>query len=94
MKDQPRLLDQVHSVIRVKHYSIRTEKSYSSWIKQFIRFHNLAHPKNMGLKKFRRFFLVLLLLEMFLLQHKIRRFVQYFFCIVMSLKLNLNIWMS
>ena len=47
MKDQPRLLDQVCSVIRVKHYSIRTEKSYCSWIKQFIHFHNLTHPKNM-----------------------------------------------
>lgn len=55
MKDQPRLLDQVRSVIRVKHYSIRTEKSYSSWIKQFIRFHNLAHPKNMGAKEVQAF---------------------------------------
>ena len=55
MKDQPRLLDQVRSVIRVKHYSIRTEKSYVSWTKQFIHFHNLAHPKNMGAKEVQAF---------------------------------------
>lgn len=55
MKDQPRLLDQVRSVIRVKHYSIRTEKSYISWIKQFIRFNHLTHPKNMGAKEVQAF---------------------------------------
>ena len=30
----PRLLDQVRNVIRLKHYSIRTEKSYVEWIKR------------------------------------------------------------
>ncbi|MCW8853160.1 MAG: integron integrase [Gammaproteobacteria bacterium] len=44
MSAQPRLLDQVHNVIRLKHYSIRTEKSYISWIKQYIKFHSLRHP--------------------------------------------------
>ena len=47
MKDQPRLLDQVRNLIRVKHYSIRTEKSYISWIKQYIRFHNMTHPREL-----------------------------------------------
>lgn len=42
-----RLLDQVRLVIRRKHYSIRTEKSYVSWIKRYIRFHNLQHPKDL-----------------------------------------------
>lgn len=36
MEYQPRLLDQIRSLIRVKHDSIRTEKSYISWIKQLI----------------------------------------------------------
>jgi len=49
LNNQPRLLDLVSQQIRVKHYSIRTEKSYVSWIKQFIRFHDLKHPKDMGL---------------------------------------------
>ena len=28
----PKLLDQVREVIRMKHYSIRTEQSYVNWI--------------------------------------------------------------
>ena len=28
----PKLLDQVREVIRMKHYSIRTEQSYVDWI--------------------------------------------------------------
>ena len=46
---QPRrLLDQVRDRIRLKNYSIRTEKSYVSWIKRFILFHNKRHPREMG----------------------------------------------
>ena len=33
--------------MRRGHYSIRTERSYSSWIKQLIFFHNKKHPKDM-----------------------------------------------
>ena len=35
----PKLLDQVRDKLRVKHYSIRTEKSYTDWIKRYILFH-------------------------------------------------------
>jgi integron integrase len=37
--DKPKLLDQVRSLLRVKHYSIRTEEAYIDWIKRFIEFH-------------------------------------------------------
>lgn len=30
------------------HYSIRTEKSYIYWIKYYIHFHELRHPRDMG----------------------------------------------
>jgi hypothetical protein len=33
-----KLLEQVRDVMRLKHYSIRTERCYSDWIKRFIRF--------------------------------------------------------
>jgi len=46
--NQPKLLDQVREVIRTKHYSIRTEETYVSWIKRFILFHEKRHPKDMG----------------------------------------------
>ena len=34
-----KLLDQVRDVIRLKHYSIRTEESYVDWIRRYILFH-------------------------------------------------------
>jgi len=38
MPQEPKLLDQVCAAIRVRHYSIRTEKAYVSWIRRFILF--------------------------------------------------------
>jgi integron integrase len=46
--NKPRLLDDVRNVLRVKHYSIRTEEAYTQWIKRFIYFHNKKHPADMG----------------------------------------------
>ena len=43
-----KLLDQTRDKIRLKHYSIKTEKSYVGWIKQFIFFHKKRHPIEMG----------------------------------------------
>src|SRR3954452_14421094 len=34
-----KILDQVRDVMRLRHYSIRTEKTYCDWIKRFIKFH-------------------------------------------------------
>jgi integron integrase len=46
--EEPKLLDQVRDLIRLKHYSIRTEQAYLGWIRRFIRFHHKRHPKEMG----------------------------------------------
>lgn len=35
-----KLLDQVRDVLRLKHYSYRTEQTYVYWIRRFILFHN------------------------------------------------------
>lgn len=43
-----KLLDRVRDAIRAKHYSIRTEEAYVSWIRRFILFHGKRHPKDMG----------------------------------------------
>lgn len=51
----PRLLDQVRGVIRLKHYSIRTEESSVGWIKRFILFNAKHHPKDMGAEEITRF---------------------------------------
>jgi integron integrase len=45
---QPGLLDRVRTAVRVRHYSIRTERSYVRWIDRFVRFHGLRHPMELG----------------------------------------------
>ena len=42
-----RLMTNVREVIRLKHYSLRTEQSYCHWIKAYIRYHGYRHPKDM-----------------------------------------------
>lgn len=44
----PRLLDQVHAAIRVRHLSRATDTVYSKWIRNFILFHGKRHPRDMG----------------------------------------------
>ena len=41
-------IESIRAVIRTKHYSLKTEKSYLYWAKYFIRFHQLRHPNEMG----------------------------------------------
>ena len=43
-----RLLDQVRERVRYLHYSLRTEEAYVHWIRAFVRFHGLRHPRDMG----------------------------------------------
>ena len=45
---KPRLLEEVRARIRAKHYSRRTEESYTQWIKRYILYHGKRHPKDMG----------------------------------------------
>src|SRR6266545_4280173 len=51
----PRLLDQVRTVIRVKHFSLSTERAYVGWIRRFILFHHKRHPKDMAELEIRQF---------------------------------------
>lgn len=44
----PRLMDQVRESLRYRHYSLATEKLYVYWIRFFIRWSGLKHPKDMG----------------------------------------------
>jgi integron integrase len=43
-----RLLDRLRERIRYKHYSLRTEESYLYWVRFFVRWHGLRHPRDMG----------------------------------------------
>ena len=44
----PRLLDQVRERVRYLHYSLRTEQAYVHWVRAFVRFHRMRHPREMG----------------------------------------------
>lgn len=48
VRSEPRLLDQLRDRIRLRHYSIRTETSYSDWVRRFVLFHGKRHPREMG----------------------------------------------
>lgn len=51
----PKLMDRVKAVMRVKHYSPRTEKTCCYWISYFIRYHGVRHPASMGPSKVQAF---------------------------------------
>ena len=55
MIEEPILLDQLRDRIRLKHYSIRTEKAYLDWNRRFILFHNKKHPRTMGTQQVEQF---------------------------------------
>src|SRR5215217_3778274 len=52
---QPKLFDRVHSVARLHHLSLGTERAYSAWIRRFILFHRKRHPSEMGAEEIRQF---------------------------------------
>nr|WP_232318766.1 phage integrase N-terminal SAM-like domain-containing protein [Halomonas sp. GT] len=37
-------MERVKATLRVKRYSLRTEKTYCYWIRLFIRCHNVRYP--------------------------------------------------
>ena len=45
---RPKLMDQVRSAVRLRHFSPRTEESYVGWIRRYIVFHRKRHPQEMG----------------------------------------------
>ncbi len=44
---EPRILVQVANACRVRHLAYSTEQSYVPWVKRFILFHNMRHPRDM-----------------------------------------------
>ena len=51
MTDSPRspgLIERYQEELRVRHYARRTVSTYTQWIRRFLRFHRLRHPRKMG----------------------------------------------
>ena len=47
MQKHGKLLDDVRKVMRLNHYSIHTERTYSDWIKQYVKFHKMTDRSEM-----------------------------------------------
>ncbi|MFZ5572826.1 MAG: integron integrase [Thermodesulfobacteriota bacterium] len=52
-----KLLDEVRDVMRLRHYSIHTERTYCEWIRRFVLFHNMKSRDDLagGEKKIEAF---------------------------------------
>ncbi|MEM1294898.1 MAG: integron integrase [Verrucomicrobiota bacterium] len=50
-----KLETQLREAIRRKQFSLGTEKTYVGWYKQYVRFHQLRHPAEMGAEDISRF---------------------------------------
>ena len=48
---QRRLLPTLRDALRLRRYSLKTEKAYLHWVRRYIRFHRMRHPKDMGAKE-------------------------------------------
>jgi integron integrase len=47
----PTLVVQFREAIRVRHYSLRTERAYLHWIRKFIVYHGKRHPGELGARE-------------------------------------------
>ncbi len=41
-----KLLDKISEIMRLRHYSIHTERAYCDWIKRYVRYHGMTYLKN------------------------------------------------
>ena len=51
----PRLMEEVRRRLRLKHYSLRTEQAYVSWIRRYIVANGKRHPRELGAAEVERF---------------------------------------
>jgi integron integrase len=44
----PGLIQRYREELQVRHYARRTVKTYEQWLRRFLRFHRMRHPREMG----------------------------------------------
>ena len=44
----PRLLSQLRARLRTRRYSESTVRAYSAWVRRFVRFHRMRHPRELS----------------------------------------------
>ena len=56
---QHRLLDSLRERLRYMHYSLRTEEAYVYWVRNFVRWSGLRHPRELGSPEVQAFLVML-----------------------------------
>jgi len=51
LAQQRRLLPSLRDALRLRRYSLKTDKAYVHWVKRYVRFHRMCHPKDMGARE-------------------------------------------
>ena len=44
----PGLIQRYRELLQTRHYARRTVKTYEQWLRRFLRFHQMRHPREMG----------------------------------------------
>jgi integron integrase len=44
----PGLIQRYRELLQTRHYARRTVKTYEQWLRRFLRFHGMRHPREMG----------------------------------------------
>jgi integron integrase len=47
LQSNPKLLHSLRLILRVRHFSRRTEAAYAYWIRRYVRFHAFRHPREL-----------------------------------------------
>jgi hypothetical protein len=45
---QSRLIPRLREAMRARRYGLKTEKAYVHWVRHYVFFHKMRHPKDMG----------------------------------------------
>ena len=48
MQSKTKLLRSLRTNLRLRHYSPRTEAAYVDWVRRFVRYHGMRHPRELG----------------------------------------------
>jgi len=44
----PKLIPRLREALRIRRYSLKTEKAYIHWVRRYVHFHRMRHPQEMG----------------------------------------------
>ncbi|WP_404788660.1 site-specific integrase [Altericista sp. CCNU0014] len=55
MSEPPKLFERIHATFRLKHFSPKTEKSYLYYIKDYLRYHQMRSPRELGVEEIRQY---------------------------------------